>query len=248
MEYPAFFARFYDTIYNSMRDMTDHQFFMEEILNTSGSVLEVGVGTGRFFTDALTKGIDIYGIDISEEMIRILLDKIPESEDYRLSLQDVRQMQLNKQFDLIIAPFRVFSHLLSIEDQLMALNRIHEHLVPGGKFIFDLFVPDLQLLQDGLKEVTDFEGQTKSGISLKRKVSMSADPVHQISQVTFDIEWEENGKLKKESWNTSIRFYHQFELRHLIARSPLKLQYIYGDYQKNFLGTDSREFVVVCQK
>lgn len=46
--YPDFFARFYDTIYQNLRFGKDHQFYLSQIKKTTGPVLEVGVGTGRF--------------------------------------------------------------------------------------------------------------------------------------------------------------------------------------------------------
>ena len=71
-EYPRFFARFYDVIYQEIRDTTDNQFFLKEIENTTGKTLEVGVGTGRLFTEALNRQADIYGIDISPAMVEVL--------------------------------------------------------------------------------------------------------------------------------------------------------------------------------
>ena len=53
--YPENFARFYDTIYTHLRTV-DHDYFLRTILSTKGPVLEIGVGTGRFFIDALHGG------------------------------------------------------------------------------------------------------------------------------------------------------------------------------------------------
>jgi len=48
--YPRVFARFYDVIYDRMRSASDHDYLMKKIMASKGPVLEVGVGTGRFFT------------------------------------------------------------------------------------------------------------------------------------------------------------------------------------------------------
>ena len=112
-EYPDFFARFYDTIYDHIRDATDHQYFVNKILEAKGPVLEIGVGTGRFFMDALNRGADIYGIDISPTMLDILKNKLPDKEHYRIQVQDICSFKLDQKFDLIIAPFRVFMHLIT---------------------------------------------------------------------------------------------------------------------------------------
>lgn len=85
-EYPAFFARFYDTFYRHLRDAHDYRFYMNRILSAKGPVLEVGAGTGRFFKDALEKGADIYGIDISPAMIDVLKTKLPEKHHHRVAM------------------------------------------------------------------------------------------------------------------------------------------------------------------
>lgn len=120
--YPKSFARFYDLIYNSMRDSVDHDFFLRKIMQTRGKVLEVGVGTGRLFLDALNKGADIYGIDISPAMMEVLRQKIGKMEQYRVGLANIVDFSHDITFDLIIAPFRVLMHLLDKEDQIAALN------------------------------------------------------------------------------------------------------------------------------
>ena len=111
-KYPESFARFYDTIYHQVRDSTDHSYFLEKMTQTKGKVLEVGVGTGRLFTDALKQGADIYGLDISESMLNVLYSKLPQKDHKRLSLQNITDFSYDFKFDLIMAPFRVIMHLL----------------------------------------------------------------------------------------------------------------------------------------
>jgi SAM-dependent methyltransferase len=245
--YPESFARFYDVIYSHLRTI-DRDYFLKKILETQGPVLEVGVGTGRFFLEALQKGADIYGIDISQTMLDQLKSKLDRSQRHRIFHQDVRTMYLNRKFDLAVAPFRVFSHLLRVEDQLQALNSIHDHLNPGGKFIFDLYVPDLRLLQEGVRDQTDFEGEYAPGKKLRRIVSSKADLINQISHVTMTLDWDEENTQKTETWTLPMRFYFRYELEHLVRRSRLTLSHIYGDYDEHELGRESKDFVVVCER
>lgn len=245
--YPESFARFYDVIYSHLRTI-DRDYFLRKILETRGPVLEVGVGTGRFFFDALNKGADIYGIDISTAMLGQLRLKLDQSQHHRIFHQDVRTLDLREKFDLAVAPFRVFSHLLRVEDQLQALNSIHDHLNPGGKFIFDLFVPDLRLLLEGIHDQTDFDGEYVPGKKLRRVVSTNVDLIDQISHLTMTLIWDEENTQKKETWNLPMRFYFRYELEHLVHRSRLALSHIYGDYEEHELGRDSQDFIVVCER
>jgi SAM-dependent methyltransferase len=245
-QYPPNFARFYDAIYQQLRDSVDHTFFLNKIENTREKVLEIGVGTGRFFMDALDAGADVYGIDISRHMLDVLKGKLDNNQHYRISHQSITDFRFDIQFDLIIAPFRVFQHLLEKEEQLQALNNVYRHLKAGGKFIFDTFVPDLEMLIKGIDQVTDFEGEYEPGKMLKRTVSTRPDLINQLIQIHFRLEWEENNTINYEDWDVPLRFYFRYELEHLAERSDFKQYQILGDYQGNKLNKDSKEFIMVC--
>jgi len=247
-KYPANFARFYDTIYHQMRDTVDNEFFQNEIKNTSGKVLEIGVGTGRLFINALNQGADIYGLDISEAMLEVLSKKLQKKQYYRISLQNLIDFTFDFKFDLIIAPFRVIMHLLDKEEQIKAINNVYNHLNSNGRFIFDAFIPDLNQLIKGISNQLDFEGEYDRGKKIRRIVSTSPDIINQIIQVNFHLEWEENNVLNHEDWILPLRFYFRYELEHLIERSKFKKYKIFGDYQGNELNQESKEFVIICQK
>ncbi|MDP2883725.1 MAG: class I SAM-dependent methyltransferase, partial [Ignavibacteria bacterium] len=243
-EYPAAIARFYDVIYAHLRTV-DRDFFLKKILGTKGPVLEIGVGTGRFFLDALNQGADIYGIDVSATMLDQLKKKLDQSHYHRVFHQDARALHLDRRFDLVVAPFRVFSHVIDVEDQLLALDNIYDHLNPDGRFIFDLYVPDLGILQHGIDEQIDFDGEYAPGKKLRRVVSARPDFINQISDITMTLTWDEDDGLRTEQWHTSMRFFFRYELEHLISRSKLTLDHLYGDYEEHELSKESKDFIIV---
>jgi SAM-dependent methyltransferase len=247
-EYPEVVVRFYDVIYNKIRSSTDHLFYMRKILEVDGPVLEIGTGTGRFFCEALEKGADIYGIDSSELMLNKLKGKIISQEHYKIKHQDARNMSLGKKFKLIIAPFRIFSHLLSIKDQLRVLNKVNEHLDKDGKFIFDVFVPDPITISEGRAPIIDFEGEYEQGKKLKRITSVIPDYINQMSLVTMKFEWQEDGAKKEGIYKFPFRYYFRYEIENLIARSSLWLDKIYGDFNEKNLHAGSKDFVIQCSR
>lgn len=247
-EYPDFVARFYDVIYKKVRSGVDTEYFMNKILNTSGKVLEIGVGTGRFFINALAKGADIYGIDISQSMIDVLKKKLSPEKHDRIKTGDAGNMKLDIKFDLIIAPFRVFAHVLETKEQISFLNNVYNHLSDRGRFIFDLFVPDTKLMAEGINELTDFEGEYEPGKKVRRIVSSKTDIVNQLIDVTMKFVWDENNKQIEKKWKLQIRIFFRYELEHLVKLSKLTLVNIYGDYNESLLSPGSKEFIVVCKK
>lgn len=247
-EYPEFAARFYDAIYDRIRSGIDHEYFLSEMRAAAGPVLEVGVGTGRMFHDALDAGVDVYGIDVSEAMLRVLRSKLTDEQWKRIRIMDVRRLQLGRKFELIVAPFRVFSHLLDVEDQLTALKAIAAHLTNRGRFIFDLFSPNYAMLAGPHKRQLDFDGAHAQGETLRRYSRIVNHPATQINDVTFDFEWTEDGREHRASWTFPMRYYFRYELEHLVARSGLELVALYGDYAGSRITDATKDFVLVCRK
>ena len=247
-KYPPNFARFYDTIYHHMRDAVDNEYFQNEIQRSEGKILEIGVGTGRLFINALNQGADIYGLDISESMLEILYKKLHTDQFYRISQQNIINFSFDFKFDLIIAPFRVIMHLLSIEEQIKAIDNVYNHLNSNGRFIFDAFVPDLNQLINGINNQMDFEGEYDSGQKIRRFVSTLPDLINQTIQVNFHMEWEEKNELKHDDWSLLLRFFFRYELEHLLERTKFEKYKIYGDYKGTELNKESKDFIIICQK
>jgi hypothetical protein len=157
-------------------------------------------------------------------------------------------MRLGRRFALVVAPFRVLSHVPSIEDQLLLLQTAHEHLVPDGTFIFDLYVPNLKLLLDGMAETCDFDGEWSPGRRLRRLVSSTpADLARQTNHVKMTYVWDEADGEHRDTWEFDMRFFFRWEIEHLVARSRLRLEALHGDFAGGPLTADSREYVVVCR-
>jgi SAM-dependent methyltransferase len=247
VEYPEVFAKFYDVIYDKLRTSVDYDYYLKKILECKGPVLEVGVGTGRIFIDALKKGADIYGIDVSKSMIEVLRSKISEENHNRVFVKDARDFNPGVKFDLIIMPFRTFSHFIDTDDQLKVLNNIHNHLNPDGRLIFDVFNPDPGLLVDGVDNFTDFEGEYEAGKIMKRVVWMDTDFAHQIVNTRFLFEWKEGEKINKSEWDSHLRYFFRYELENLVRLSNLRLIDIYGDFKEGRIVNNSKDFLVVCR-
>ena len=246
--YPSAFARFYDLIYSKVRPDLDTRFYLQKIKEAKGPVLEVGVGTGRFFLEALKQGADVYGIDISPAMLDILKTRIDKKDHYRISQQDIRNFKNGFPLSMVIAPFRVFMHLVETADQIKALNHIYDNLVDEGTFIFDLYIPDPGLLASGMNDVMDFEGEFEPGNIIRRFVTTHSDLVTQVNHISMRFDWNEGEKNYSETWNSELRFFFRFELEYLLHQSKFKSYSIFGDYQENRLSAASKDFVIICRK
>jgi SAM-dependent methyltransferase len=214
-----------------------------------GPVLEIGVGTGRLFAEARRRRIDAWGIDLSPAMIARCRAKLAPEDRERVSVADAVTMRHARRFALVCAPFRVLSHVHDTGDQLRLLDSVHDCLQPGGAFAFDLYVPDLRMILDGVPEHTDFDGEYAPGLRLRRIVEAApGDLSCQRSRVRMGFRWNDQDGEHVEEWRFEMRFFFRFEIEHLVARSKLVLEAVHGDFADGPLTADSREFVVRCRR
>ena len=247
--YPGSVARFYDPVYAQVRDGVDNAWYLERMARAGGPVLEIGVGTGRLFAEARRRGIDAWGIDSSPAMIDACRAKLEPHDRGRVSVADAVTLRSERRFALMCAPFRVLSHVHTTEDQLRLLDAAHDGLVPGGTFVFDLYVPNLKFLLEGVPAHTDFDGEYAPGLRLRRIVeSAPADLATQRTRVRMQFRWDEDGRERSDEWTFEMRFFFRFEIEHLVARSRLALEAIYGDFTEGPMTAASREMVVVCRR
>jgi len=242
-------TRFYDAVYDSFPMLkAGSEFYLDEIKNTDGKVLEAGVGTGRIFLPALNSGADIFGVDYSENMLVKLKEKLPVKEHYRVWAEDIRRFDAGRSFKLVISPFRVFQHLLTIDDQLDALNSIYNVLDDGGRLIFDVFNPDLKRLTNPVENILEFDGEYLPGHKLQRYASVNYDHIIQQMDLKFKFIWEEDGLEKTDTFSTPLRYYFRYELENLIGRTKFKIENIYGSFKREELSNRSNEQILVLKK
>jgi SAM-dependent methyltransferase len=247
--YPDFVARFYDPVYAQVRDGVDNAWYLERMAAAGGPVLEIGVGTGRLFAEARRRGIDVRGIDVSPAMIERCRAKLDPADRDRVSVANAVHWRADRRFALVCAPFRVLSHVHETADQRRLLDAVHDGLEPGGAFVFDLYVPSLKLLLEGMPETVDFDGEHAPGRRLRRTVSSApADLSRQTNRVRMSFLWEEDDGEHRGDWEFEMRFFFRFEIEHLVGRSKLALETMQGDFAGGRLAAASREYVVVCRR
>lgn len=104
-----------------------------------GLVLDMGCGTGSLTERLSEAGYDMIGIDNSEEMLEIALDKKAESgRDILYLLQDMREFELYGTVAAVVSICDSMNYILTYEDLVEVFKLVNNYLDPGGIFIFDL--------------------------------------------------------------------------------------------------------------
>ena len=104
------------------------------------TLLELGIGTGRIAIPLSQGKNEIYGVDNSAEMLKYLKKKIQKKKINNIIpvFQDMRELKMNRVFDMVICPFCTFNCLLSIEDQRRALFALQANITDSSRVVFDL--------------------------------------------------------------------------------------------------------------
>jgi SAM-dependent methyltransferase len=113
-----------------------------------GGALELGVGTGRIALPLSQRGVRVQGIDLSPDMVAQLQAK-PGSEDIAVTIGDFASTQVEGTFTLAYLVFNTIGNLTSQDQQVECFCNVARHLEPGGCFVIELEVPQLQRLPPG---------------------------------------------------------------------------------------------------
>ena len=147
-EYDAI-ARLYDPWSASV--VEDISFYVDEALAAGGELVELGVGTGRIAIPVALAGAFVIGVDSSREMLAVCGERAREAgvaERLDLRLGDLRRPPVDERVPLVTCPFRAYLHLRDDAERLEALAAARELLRPGGRLVFDVFMPSREDVEE----------------------------------------------------------------------------------------------------
>src|SRR5215208_6535498 len=113
-----------------------------------GAALELGIGTGRIALPLSQRGVRVHGIDLSEAMVARLRAK-PGAERIGVTVGDFATTTVPRQFSVAYLVFNTIMNLTTQDEQVACFQNVAAHLTPGGCFVIEVGVPDLQRLPPG---------------------------------------------------------------------------------------------------
>jgi SAM-dependent methyltransferase len=113
-----------------------------------GRALELGIGTGRVALPLAARGVPVHGIELSRAMAARLRAK-PGGEDIEVAIGDFSGTRVEGEFTLAYLVFNTISNLTTQDAQVACFANVSAHLEPGGCFLIEVGVPDLQRLPPG---------------------------------------------------------------------------------------------------
>jgi SAM-dependent methyltransferase len=113
-----------------------------------GAALELGIGTGRIAIPLSRRGVRVQGIDLSPQMVAQLRAK-PGAEGIGVTVGDFATTSVEGRFSLAYLVFNTINNLTTQDGQVACFQNAAAHLEPGGCFVIEVGVPQLQRLPPG---------------------------------------------------------------------------------------------------
>ena len=121
--------------------------FLAEVAG-KGRALELGIGTGRIALPLAERGVPVHGIELSEAMVARLRAK-PGGEKIGVTIGDFASTTVEGSFSVAYLVFNTIGNLTTQGAQVACFRNVAAHLEPGGCFVIEVGVPDLQRLPPG---------------------------------------------------------------------------------------------------
>ena len=237
----------YDSMLRSRNQQSRLSFYSNQAKNYGAPVLELACGTGEIAMMIAKEGMLVVGLDISQKMLD---QAIIKSKKRKLKIQwikeDMTHFTLNNKFSSIIMPGAALNWILKNEDLESCLSCVKAHLKDNGRFAFDVFNPDLEIL---LKEPSErypmYEYPNPHGIGkVKVTGSHAYDKLTQISHFKSYYKMDDKEIVK----SAKLRMFFPQELDALLYYNGFTIERKFGTYEEEPFKSDSNHQIIICHR
>lgn len=203
------YAEYYDLIYADKDYSTEADFVLGKLGATENSgktILELGCGTGRHAVEFLRRALLVSGIDLSPDMVDLARSRLAKEgakvASELISVGDIRDVRIQKQFDYVVSLFHVFCYQSSDADLKAAFETAAIHLAQGGKLFIDFWYGPAVLADPPHRRKVTFRGADFS-------VDRSADPEMLATGNLVDVNYALRFKPDDSEETTDIHETHR---------------------------------------
>ncbi len=200
-----------------------------------GRALELGIGTGRIALPLARRGVPVHGIELSGAMAARLRAK-PGGEDVEVTLGDFATTSVEGTFSLVYLVFNTISNLTTQDAQVACFRNVAAHLEPGGSFVIEVGIPDLQRLPPGETARVFHLSRTRWGID-EYDVARQGLVSHHFETV--------DGRIEHVSM--PFRYTWPAELDLMARLAGMRLRHRWAGWHGEPLTRDSRSHVSVWE-
>lgn len=209
----------------------------------NGIILELGCGTGSLTELLAKKGYDMIGVDISEEMLDMAMEKKERSGlDILYLLQDMREFELYGTVSAVISICDSMNYILEYEELVQVFTLVNNYLDPNGIFIFDL---NTEYKYRNLLTDRTIAENREEGSFIWENYYYEDEKINEYDLTLFIKEQELYRKYTETHYQ---RCYYLEEIRQALTESGLELLAIYDAFTLHPPMPDSERVYVIARE
>lgn len=136
------FSQYYDTLMPSTEYPRRAEYLLaliKQLGHQPGLTLDLACGTGSLALELHRRGVDVYGVDASVEMLSQAREKCMDAgADILFLRQRMQELDLYGTVNTVFCTLDSINHLQGSGELRKAFQRVSLFLVPGGYFVFDM--------------------------------------------------------------------------------------------------------------
>lgn len=136
------FSFYYDVLTQNVNYSKRAEYILkllEKEQHAPGLTLDLACGTGNLLFELLARGIDVFGVDSSPEMLAQAKDKSYDLQrDVLLLCQEMQSLDLYGTVDTVLCTLDSLNHLRDEKQLQKTFQRVFLFLNPQGLFVFDM--------------------------------------------------------------------------------------------------------------
>ena len=201
-----------------------------------GRALELGIGTGRIALPLARRGVPVHGIELSRAMVARLRSK-PGGDQIGVTIGDFATTTVEGTFQVAYLVFNTIMNLTTQSAQVACFRNVASHLAPGGCFVVETGIPDLQRLAPG-ETIRPFHiSETRWGF----------DEYDVANQGLISHHFEMVGE-KVERTSIPFRYVWPSELDLMAQLAGMELRDRWSGWKREPFTADSRSHVSIWMK
>jgi SAM-dependent methyltransferase len=231
-------------------------FYCKACENVTGSVLELGAGTGRLTLPLVRAGHEVTAVDTSGHMLEILWRKASaflsreERARLRVHRSDLFELDLPDRFSAILSPFSAFTALVSEAERRRVYRLVRELLRAGGIWILDVAIPGPEdpPLDAGV-EAVECRRLRDDGTMFERSRVVFSDPARRLDIVErrYRILADDGRPLRAFTTTTRVRRWRPEELVRELHRGGFDVLEVTSDFGTSPNADAARTAVYRCR-
>ncbi len=205
-------------------------------------LLDLACGSGSLSLELVARGVEVIGVDGSQDMLAIAREKTEDAAaDVLYLCQDMRQLDLYGTVDGAVCMLDSLSHICEPDELAAVLYRLGLFIAPEGLLVFDVNTPykHRAVLGDNafVFEEDEFMCVWRNSYEDERcEVSM-----------TLDFFLEEDGVYRRYTDEVKERAYDLAVWEQLLAQAGFDLLAVYGERSFEPPATDAERWVLVAR-